>query len=140
MKSLLALALMFNILSASAATKDILQAIADNAEVANGSADVSKKPSFTDAEGKKLLRYWMGRWDNCTFSKPYPSTKVALLALKKYSNDIPTVNALAKLDQQGRIAKIFGFETDNDIACSQVWLNVYTIDGYVLELWYGLGD
>ncbi len=140
MKTLLALVMMFNCLSVSAATKDVLEAIAENANVGNGSADVTKAPAFTDAAGKKLLKYWAGRWDNCTFSKPYPTTKAALAALKEYSFDDATVNALKKLDQAGRIAKVYGFETDHDIACSQIWLNVYTVDGYVLELWYGLGD
>ncbi len=140
MKSLLALVMMFNCLSVSAATKDVLQSIADNAEVANGSAEVTKGPAFTDAAGKKLLKYWSGRWDNCTFSKPYTSTKQALAALADYSTDTATVEAIKKLDKAGRIAKVYGFETDHDIACSQIWLNVYTVDGYILELWYGLGD
>lgn len=140
MKTILAFVLTLTTLSAIAATKDVLQSIADNAEVANGSAEVSKKPSFTDAEGRKLLKYWKGRWDNCTFSKPYGSNKEALAALKDYSEDTATVDAISKLVQAGRVAKIYGFETDHDIACSQIWINVYTTDGYVLELWYGLGD
>lgn len=140
MKTILSLFLALAALSAIAATKDVLQAIADNADVANGSAEVSKKPLITPAERKKLVNYWKGRWDNCTFSKPYASNDAALKALADYSSDTATVDAIKKLISQGRVAKIYGFETDHDIACSQIWINVYTIDGYVLELWYGLGD
>jgi hypothetical protein len=129
-----------NSLVATASTADVLKRIADNANVANGSAEVKKKAPFNDIEGARTLKYWKARWDNCTFSKPYPTTQAAFAALLKYSNDEATVKELKKLESAGRISKVYGFETDNDIACSQLWMNVYTIDGYVLELWYGLGD
>lgn len=124
---------------AYAGTAEVLQAIADNANVGNGSADVTKK-SFTPAEGSKLLKYWKGRWDNCTFSKPYASNKAAISAVREYGFDEETAKAIAKLEKSGKVAKIYGFETDHDIACSQLWVNVYTVDGYSLELWYGMGD
>ncbi len=139
MKSLMAFVLLIASLSSFAGTQEVLQAIADNANVGNGDAEVSKK-SFTAAEGSKLIKYWKGRWDNCTFSKPYTSNKAAFNAVKEYGFDEDTAKALAKLEKSGKIAKVFGFETDHDIACSQMWINVYTTDGYALEIWYGMGD
>ena len=118
MKTIFTFILALLTFSAIAATKDVLQAIADNADVANGSAEVSQKPLITPAEGKKLLNYWKGRWDNCTFSKPYVSNDAALKALAEYSSDTATVDAIRNLIKQGRVAKVYGFETDHDIACS----------------------
>ncbi len=139
MKFALVLIVTFSVFSAFAGTAEVLQAIADNANVGNGGAEVSKK-AFTSAEGAKMLKYWKGRWDNCTFSKPYTSNKAAISAVKDYGFDEDTAKTLVKLEKAGKIAKVYGFETDHDIACSQMWINVYTVDGYALEIWYGMGD
>jgi hypothetical protein len=140
MKKLLSICILMLSLSSMASTLDILKSIANGADVANGSADVKQGPSFNDRAGSQFQQYWKARWNNCKFSAPYATKEKALSSLLAYSNDKATVDAIKKLDAQKRIAKIYGFETDHDIACSQVWVNVYTIDGYVLELWYGLGD
>ncbi|MFL5783122.1 MAG: hypothetical protein ACJ76H_00850 [Bacteriovoracaceae bacterium] len=119
-------------------TQQLLQDIADNADVANGNAEV-KKGSFNQKAADAQMKNWKSRWDNCTFTKPYVDDK-ALSSLLKYSDDSVTVNAIKELQKSHLVTKVYGYETDNDIACSQVWINVYTKDGYVLELWYGLGD
>lgn len=125
---------------AGSSTRETLQAIADNAQLGNGSASVTKKAPMTGKEMQKFLSTLKKEWSNCTFTRPTSDPKKAFRFVNDQTGDSSTSDAINELIRQGKVASIYEVETDNDIACSQAWINVYTTDGFALEMWFGMGD
>lgn len=74
---------------------------------------------------------------------PYGTTTdrretIALMA--KITDDKPTADALTVLYDAEQISKMYSIYTNKNIECSQMWVEVYTIDGWLLEPFYGMND
>ncbi len=129
--------------SSSRSTKDILQEIADNAEVANGSTEVKEYNAKTLDVSKELsndLKVAQKHWDGCGPFKTTTYRRDSIRALEEYSHDQKVIDALMHLYQEKKISKSYSISTNHNVECSQIWVEIFTTDGYRLSLWYGLGD
>jgi hypothetical protein len=126
-------------------TKIDVQSIAQNAEVANGGTEVKTY------DAKTLNADQMLKTDLASVRKEYgrkcgpyiTSTDVAH-SIQLIRDDIPgdkvTADALDQLNQKGQILKMYSITTNNEIDCSRSWVEVFTTDGQLLELYYGMND
>ena len=64
----------------------------------------------------------------------------AVLGIHPHSAGTATAKALEDLYDANKINKIYTILTNNNVECSQMWVEVYTKDGLKLDLWYGMGD
>lgn len=124
-------------------TKKQLQEIAENAEVANGSTDLKAYDARTFklvTALNKDLKIVKKDHPDCGPYLTTQSRRETIDALRKYSDDDVTADALNTLYKDKKIFKMYSIRLNNDIDCSRMWVEVFTTDGNVLELYYGLND
>jgi hypothetical protein len=139
--------LMASLLLTSAAFAGVnLQTIADNADLANGSATIKSYDvnSFdVEASKKADLKTIKENYPSCGPFKMTNDRRETINALKDgkhIATDEATANALLELYNQNKIFKMYSIQTNNEIDCSRMWVEVFTTDGQHLDLYYGWND
>lgn len=128
----------------AATTTTVLKDIAKTAEVGNGDTKLSKYDPASFDEAKELRKLQSAKksdeFKTCGPWKTITTRRGSINEIRKYGNDKVTADALSKLYQENKIAKILSLATNNNIECSRLWAKVFTTDGNVLELYYGMND
>ena len=126
-----------------ASTEKKLNEIAVNATLGNGSADVKtfnvKTVDFA-AELKRDLAWVKKEFPKCGPFKVTDYRRDTIAAMLKFTDDQETAKALTELYNDKKLKASYSILTNNDIDCSRMWVQVFTNDGYLLELYYGLND
>ena len=141
--AVLSLGLATSSASADSSTRRVLNFIAQNADVANGSTNLKTydpKDFDVAAAMKKDLKQVKKEFPDCGPFKTTSFRRESIEALRKSTNDGKTADALADLYKKGKISKMYSINTNNEIDCSRMWVEVYTTDGDLLELYYGMND
>jgi hypothetical protein len=128
---------------ADAPTKRVLNFIAQNAEVGNGSTNLKTyDPKNFDvvAAMKSDLKQVKKEFPKCGPFNTTSFRRESIEALRKVTSDAQTADALADLYRKGKISKMYTIHTNNEIDCSRMWIEVYTTDGDLLEIYYGMND
>jgi hypothetical protein len=123
-------------------TSKALQTIAKNAQVGNGDVRVGKYEvaKFDEAKAIKEMLVVKTDYPKCG---PWKGTKFrrdGIAQIRKFGSDAATADALTELYKDKKIARIYSIRTNNEIDCSRLWVDVYTVDGNKLELYYGMND
>jgi hypothetical protein len=129
--------------AADSSTHKTLQQIADNADVGNGETDLTTYNASSlnlAAAISKDLNQVKKDFPDCGPFKTTQYRRESIDALRKESNDSKTADALSDLYRQGKIAKIYSITTNIGIDCSRMWVRVYTTDGELLKIYYGMND
>ena len=127
----------------SASARGKLQEIADNAEVANGSASVKSydvRALNAQAALNKDLKAIKKEYPKCGPFRITKDRRETMAAVQKATSDATTVRALEDLYRQNKIIKMYSVLTNNEIDCSRMWVAVFTSDGLLLEIYYGMND
>lgn len=149
MKLKVALFLMVSGLSALSSagvndTKTLLTQIGQNADVGNGSWDVKTYDVSTFDVTKAIasdLKEAQQQYPKCGKYSTIPYRRDSIKEIGKAASDNKTVDALSALYKQGKIAKMYAIHNDmHNIDCAQLWVEVYTTDGFLLEINYGEND
>jgi aspartokinase len=146
MKWPLLLSLGFILSLPAQAHRAAFEAIAAEASVANGSADievynVSLSKQELQAHGQKELtsEYWenCGPWTTTT-SRRQVAKKI--IELEGMADETTVAQKITDLLQKNQIRAVVGARSNTNVECSLTWFNVYGYDGTVLKLRYNWGD
>lgn len=136
----------FSVFAAGAKSSDLkseLQKIAENANVANGGTEI-KKYDIDSLDIEKSMDSDMKiikkEYPKCGPFKKTVYRRDTIEAINKKAFDPDTAKALTDLYNQGKIVKMYSILTNNDIDCSRMWVEVFTSEGLLLELYYGMND
>lgn len=120
--------------------------IAQEASVANGSADVttfdlSLTKAALQAQGKAELE--KDYWENCGPWKIITSRREAIKQItwiEGLADETKVAEKITALYEKNEIFAVVGAISNNEIECSLSWINIYGTDGSKLELRYNIGD
>ena len=126
-----------------AATKAVLADIAKAADLENGSWDI-KEYNMNGFDVQKAMDSDLAQakelYPKCGPFRSFEFRRESIASIKTVGQDAKTAAALRALYNQDKIAKMYAIKTNKNIDCSQLWIEVYTTDGVLLELNYGHDD
>lgn len=129
------------------ATAQRLTGIAEEAQVANGTADVLKfnKANWNQTRALHRLTYELpnSKDEICKYQTlEVDDVAGTIKAITKLTDDKDVQKAVQKLKTDKNLFKILGRITvdGESEACSRFYFHVYTNDGYMLDLDYDTGD
>ncbi len=122
-------------------TEKTLTDIAANANLANGSSDVSKyDPKKFDLKKEQAkLAERKKHWSGCKWRTYVTNPRVYTL-IAKDADDRETAAKLKSLEKSVGFLKMIALASGDEIDCSQRYVRIYTADGYKLSLMYSQGD
>ena len=123
------------------ATEKTLTEIAENAALANGSADVNKfdLKKFDRSKEQAKLATWKKNWPGCKW-RTYVTREKIFNMIEKDAYDPESAAKLKAIEKSPGLFNMIALASDDSISCSQRYVWVYTSDGYKLSLMYSQGD
>ncbi len=120
-----------------------LNTIAENAQIGNGSVEVKHfdlKTFKVEELFANDLAAVKAEYKDCGPFHTEKNRRPAIQVVREIGYDTETADALQALYDQKKILKMYTIHTNNEIECSRMWAQVYTTEGWLLELYYGMND
>jgi hypothetical protein len=121
--------------TAHAGTYQELKEIGENANVGNGDYSLSKYSPTRFDKAASITNLKKLRFSGCSWSV-IEYRRDAIDEIKSFASDDSTAEALTILYQEKKIKSILALQSDNEEACSRLYVKIYTNDGYVLQINY----
>ena len=135
MKKLVLMLLLGVSVSAFAGTQEQLNRIGETAMdfLGNGGYETTTYDVKTFDKSKAIKNLNKRKFEGCDW-ETLKSRRQTIAAIKRDIGATSTAEELMKMYDQKRLKAVIGIQSDNDISCSRFYVEVYTNDGYKLNL------
>jgi hypothetical protein len=124
-----------------AGTLEQLERIAEQASeyIGNGDSSTGRYVVSKFDKTKAIQALNKRKFEGCTWTT-VTSRREAISLIKTEKDARNTAESLMKMYDQKRLKAVIGLLSDNDVSCSRYFVEVYTNDGYKLNLNFSNDD